>query len=799
MGRRGAAQPTFRNLTAPAVLLATTMLAGFGTAHAAETAAASGAGTQLQEVIVTAQKRSENLQSVPANVQALGTVKLEQLHIQGFNDYIKFLPSVSYQSFGPGYSNVFMRGVAADNQSNHSGPQPTVGTYLDETPITTNGGALDIHVYDIARVEALAGPQGTLYGATSEAGTIRIITNKPEIGKFSAGYDIEGDTVDHGGQGGTIEGFVNIPVTDNAAIRLVGWDEHDAGYIDNVYGTRNFPSTGITINNADLVKKDFNPVDTYGGRAALKIDLNNNWTITPMIQGQDTRDTGTFAYEPGVGDLEVQHFGPDSVHDRWYLASLTVQGKIGDFDLTYNGSYMDRRIDSRADYTDYSFFYDQCCGYAKYFKNSAGAYINPAQEIIGRDHFTKDSHELRISSPAKDRLRFVAGLFYQDQQHYIIQDYQVAGLDPFLSVTGWPGTWWLTDQLRTDRDYAAFGEASFDITPKLTLTAGVRVYQSTSTLEGFYGFGANQSYSSTGEQDGHCAPYAAVAGDPCTDLDGHTSDTGETHKVNLTYHFDSDKLVYFTYSTGFRPGGLNRNSAFGAYRPDYLDNYEVGWKTSWLDNSLRWNGDVYYENWDDFQFSYLGPNSLTIVANAGAARIFGVESDLNWRATEGLTFTAGLAYTNAELTKDFCSSSVTGQCAPGESPDAAKGQQLPVTPLFKGNITARYEWPIGAITAHVQAVGNYQTSSWSDLLTADRQTLGLQQAFATVDLNAGIARDNWTLDLSLLNASDTRAQLYRYDECTVSVCGLTVPGTPRGIYIVPNRPMTFSIRFGQKF
>lgn len=798
MGDRRAAKPRLRYVTTPALLLATSMLAGLGSAQAAETASA-GASTQLQEVVVTAQKRSENLQSVPANVQALGTVKLEQLHVQDFNDYIKFLPSVSYQSFGPGLSNVFMRGVAADNQSNHSGPQPTVGTYLDETPITTNGGALDIHVYDIARVEALAGPQGTLYGATSEAGTIRIITNKPEIGKFSAGYDIEGNTVAHGGQGGTIEGFVNVPIGDKVAIRLVGWDEHDAGYIDNVFGTRNFPSTGITIDNSSLVKKDFNPVDTYGGRAALKLDLGNNWTITPMIQAQDTRDTGTFGYEPSVGDLQVQHFRPDKMHDQWYLASLTVQGKIGNFDLTYNGSYMDRRIDSQSDYTDYSFFYDQCCSYATYFKNSTGDYINPSQWIIGHDHFTKDSHELRIASPSTDRFRFVAGLFYQNQQHYIIQNYLVPGLDPFLSVTGWPGTWWLTDQLRTDRDYAAFGEASFDITPKLTATAGVRVYEATSTLEGFYGFGANQDYSHTGERSGFCAPYAAVKGDPCTDIDGHVSNTGETHKVNLTYHLDNDKLIYFTYSTGYRPGGFNRNQGLAPYKPDYLNNYEVGWKTSWLDHSLRWNGDLYYETWDNFQFSFLGTNSLTIVANAGSARIFGVESDLNWRATEGLTFTAGMAYTNAQLTTNFCRSSVTGNCGPGDTPDAPKGEQLPVTPQFKGNITGRYEWSIGSVRAHVQAVGNYQTSSWSDLLALDRQTLGLQQAYGTVDLNAGIAKDNWTLDLSLLNASDTRAQLYRYDECTVNVCGGTVPGTPRAIYVVPNRPMTFSIRFGQKF
>jgi iron complex outermembrane receptor protein len=799
MSRRGSTQSKIHCAAAPALLLATTMLAGVSVARAAAPPAGS---TALGEVIVTAQKRSENLQSVPANVQALNTAKIEQLHIQDFNDYIKFLPSVVYQSFGPGSSNVYMRGVAADNQSNHSGSQPSVGTYLDETPITTNGGALDIHVYDIARVESLAGPQGTLFGATSEAGTIRIITNKPEIGKFSAGYDLEVNSVDHGGVGGGGEGFVNLPIGDKAAIRLVGWDEHDAGYIDNVYGTRDF-STGISVNNAKFVKKDYNPADTYGGRAALRLDLNDHWTITPMIVAQDERNNGIFAMDPKLGDLKVSHFRPESVHDRWYMASLTVQGKIADFDITYNGAYMDRRVDTQSDYTDYSYFYDKNFtsyehpqfGYAAYYRDNNGNYIDPTQSIVGHDHFTKDSHELRISSPASYRFRFVAGLFYQDQQHYIIQDYRVRNLADWLSVTGHPGTWWLTDQLRTDRDYAAFGEASFDITPKLTLTAGIRGYKSTSTLEGFYGFGLTQDYSSHTGEKACFSSKILVAGDPCTNIDKHSSDTGETHKANLTYHVTDDKLVYFTYSTGFRPGGANRSGDLPPYKPDYLSNYELGWKTSWFDKSLRFNGDVYYERWANFQFSYLGPNSLTVVANAGDADIYGIESDLSWRATHELTLTAGMAYTHSTLAEDFCATA-NGRCPTVADPLipvlAPKGQQLPVTPEFKANLTARYEWAAGPFTAHVQGAVSMQTSSWSDLLTADRNTLGKQGAFATADFNAGLAKDNWTMDLSLLNAFDTRAQLYRYAECTISVCGANP-------YVGVSRPMTVALKFGQKF
>ena len=789
----------------PAVLLASTMLAGVTPALAQQRPAAAGSDSvELETLIVTAQKREENIQSVPASIQAIGAAKIQQLNISDFADYVKYLPSVSYQSFGPGTANIYMRGVAADNQSNHSGSLPSVGSYLDEQPITTVGGPLDIHIYDIARVEALAGPQGTLYGASSEAGTIRIITNKPDTNGFKAGYDLEGNQVDHGGEGYAAEGFANIPLSNKVAIRLVGWDEHDAGYIDNVPGTRTFPSTGMTVSNAAFVKKDYNAADTYGGRIALKVELNDNWSITPTLIAQDERNNGIFGYDPSVGDLKVQHFRPESEHDRWYQAALTIQGKISNFDIVYSGSHMDRRIDTQSDYTDYSFFYDQVFSsptysFASSFVDNHGNLVDPSQFIIGKDHFTKDSHELRISSPQGDRFRFIAGLFYESQYHYILQDYQINNLATGISVTNWPGTIWLTDQIRTDTDYAAFGEASFDITKKLTVTGGLRLYDAQDSLRGFYGFSGNFS-SHTGESQ--CFAPSTVGSSPCTDLNKTVRASGETHKINLTYHIDDDKLVYFTYSTGFRPGGVNRNGGPTSppYRPDYLANYELGWKTSWDENRVRFNGAVYWEDWQNFQFSFLGQNSLTVVANAGNARILGAETDVSWRPMAGLTLSGSATYTDAELMADFCGGA---PCSATNLVQAPKGSQLPVTPKFKGNATARYEFPLYNLNAHVQGSVVYQSSSWSDLLTQApipstttyvpvRGALGQQAAYATADFTAGVGKDNWTFEVALLNAFDTRAQLYRYAECTIQVCGAEP-------YIVPNRPRTIALRFGQKF
>jgi iron complex outermembrane receptor protein len=783
--------------TLTATLLGSTMLAGASAAWAADEP------NTVREVIVTANKREESIQKVPMSIQALDSRKLEQLNVTEFGDYAKLLPSLSFQTIAPSVTSIYMRGVASGENGNHSGPLPSVGVYLDEQPITTIAGTLDIHIYDIARVEALAGPQGTLYGASSEAGTVRIITNKPSTAGFAAGYDLQTNTVAHGGVGYVAEGFVNIPLSDKAAIRLVGWDEHDAGFIDNVAGTRTFATSGATVNNAAFVKKDFNTVNTYGGRAALKIDLDENWTILPQIMGQDQKSNGVFGFDPKVGDLQVQHFGPDSSHDRWYQAALTVTGKISKYDVTYSGGYFNRAVDSVSDYMDYSYAYDQVGGYGAYWVDNSGTPLaNPRQFIIGKDRFWKDNHELRISSPATDRFRFVAGLFMQNQRHWIIQDYQIAGFGSNFSVPRWPQTIWLTDQMRVDKDKAAFGEASYDITDKLTITGGIRFYEYRNTLKGFYGFSqgtddpppAGLGYSHTGFGPGgvNCLSTAIYRDGPgCINIDKVSSGHGNTHKLNLTYKFDGDKLIYATWSNGYRPGGVNRNGNLPPYQADFLTNYEFGWKTSWANHHIRWNGAIYQEDWKNFQFSFLGLNSLTVVANAGQARIRGIESDLNWVVTDNFTLTAAGAFTDAQLTLPYCGVVGVTSCPGAEL--APKGQQLPVTPKFKGNITARYTFQLMDWDAHLQGALVHQDATWADLRTVERAIEGRMPSFTTLDMSLGAEHNNLSVELFVKNLTDERANVTRFTECTIGVCG------PFTTYTVPGQPRLIGIRFGQKF
>ncbi len=791
--------------------------------------AAPVAAKTLNAVTVTAQKREENLQKVPISMNVLGQDRLEELHVKNFDDYVKYLPSVSYQTFGPGFALIYMRGVASGGDGNHSGSQPSVGVYLDEQPVTTIQGPLDIHMYDIARVEALAGPQGTLYGASAQAGALRIITNKPDPSGFAASYSAGVDSVDHGGVGYTAEGMINIPMSTSSAIRLVGWHEHDAGYIDNEVGSRTFPTSGITVSNAHgctqtptlvctgAAKKNYNDVDISGGRMALKFGINDDWSISPTVMGQQTIANGNVASDPQVGSLAITHFYPEHSDDRWIQAALTVEGKIGNFDLTYAYSHLKRNQEEESDYSDYSFWYDTLAGYGAYIVDNAGNLINPSQFIQGKDRYTMDSHELRIASPRDDRLRVVGGLFWEKQVHDIEQRYMINGFADSLSVTGWPDTLWLTEQRRIDKNEAVFGELSYDFIPEtLTGTIGGRYFRSDNSLGGFYGFSAGYAPGSSYGEAG-CISPTPYRGAPCQDFAKQTNETGSLGKVNLTWQITPDKMIYGTWSEGFRPGGINRRGSLPPYQSDWLTNYELGWKTTWLDNRLSWNGAVFREKWKDFQFSILGANGLTEIKNAGQAQIDGLESDLNWAATYNLQLSAGFALYNAKLTENYCGftdtnghpitycpagtvNPLTGDTVTG--PQAPSGTQLPVTPRFKGNLTARYSWDIGGKDVFVQAAVVHVGERQSDLRLYERGLLGKMPAYTTADFSSGIKKNGRSLDFYITNVFDKRGQLYRFAECAEAVCAAhnVVPAYPNGqVYTVMTQPRTFGLRFSQEF
>lgn len=795
--------------------LSATLLAGSAMASVSPALAQSGPEANNNVILVTAQKRTQDLQDVPVAITALGTEKLEELQVNELQDAIKFLPSVTIQKTKEGVTQIYFRGLASGENANHSTSQPTVGVYLDEMPITTIQGALDIHAYDLARVEALAGPQGTLYGASSMAGTVKLVTNPPDMSGNYGSMDFEFNSVAHGDFGGVAEGFYNAKLSDSAALRLVGWYRHDAGYIDNIPGSRTYPTSGITDDNSDLVENNYNDSDTYGARLALGIELDDSWTLRPTIMGQIQKSNGQGQQErsTAVNDkLQTVQYNPESRDDKWLQAALTIEGRIGNWDLVATGGYLTRKSDSEYDYSDYSYFYDVISGYGSYFYDNAGDYINPNQYIQAHSKFRRSFGELRISSPQENPIRVIAGVFAQRQVHHIFENYIVDDLTDLFVVPGTDSNIWLTKQKRVDRDYAAFGELSFDVTEQLTLTGGARLYRYKNSLVGFFGYNANFS-SKTGEAA--CFGPAIVDGTPCTNLDKVTSDTDAIYKLNATYKINDDAMVYATWSQGFRPGGINRRGTLPPYNPDKLDNYEIGWKTHFGD--VTFNGAIYQEDWNDIQLSFLGLNGLSEVRNAGIARIRGIEADLGYRHG-GFTLNLSGSYNDAKIRKDFCSIAVPNfDCTidvdlNGDTvidPDdgevnatlAPSGTRLPIAAKFKGNAVARYEFPVGDWDAHIQGALSHIGKRRSDLRTFENALKGDFGAFTTFDMSVGAKKGNYRVELFATNLFDSNGILDSTVQCLETTCG-----DPDGVsasggifYDYPIRPRLIGLKVGMDF
>lgn len=776
-----------------AAMMASTALTGFASAQTVAPADGGAATTEAGngEIIVTAQRRNESMQHVPISIQALTPATLDQHQVQSFDDYTKLLPSVSFQSLGPGKSQLFFRGVTSGSEGDALSTAPTAGVYLDDIPVTTIGGLLDVHIYDVSRVEALSGPQGTLFGASSLSGTLRIITNKPDPSKFEAGYDVQFNKFGKGAAGGTAEGFVNLPLTDRIAARIVGFYDRTGGWIDNTLGSRTYQrphtladgsvvTSPLAVTNAPVVQNNFNKVDSYGGRAALGIELDDNWTITPSVTAQEQKGRGPFLYDPQAGDLKIHNFIRGTQDDKWYQAALAVQGKVANWDLVYSGGYMRRRSVQTQDYSYYTVAYDEFPDYT-YFQKANGTAVDPTQFETYDQTFTKQTHELRVSSPTGERFNVTAGLFFQRQTDLFQTFFYVPGLaqtvqGPSYIVTG--ESIYHSHVNRIDRDYAVYTQADFHITPSLTLTGGIRGYKYRNTVKGFSGF--HSSAVAAG-----CVPYT----DACVNLDRKASGSGETHKASLSWQIDTDHMIYATYSTGFRPGGINRRTAV-QYNEDKLSNYELGFKTSWLDHHLRLNGAIYYERWSGIQYGIIGALGGVSFINAGDADIYGAELDAQLKFG-GFSLSANGAYNDAKLATPFCKSVNNIQdCSQGVL--SPKGTRLPVQPRFKGSLTARYDFETLSWKPYLQASLQGQSDATSRLSVSENALLGTTPGFATVDASAGFKLSNLNIEFFIQNMFDRRGELSRNAYCGSTLC-------LQHYLVYPTKPQLFGVKFSQRF
>ena len=415
----------------------------------------------IEEVVVTARKKTESLQDVPLSVQALRESSLEEKGINVFEDYLLQLPNVTAGGAGPGTSTIYIRGLASTTANlttaGVAGLAPNVSFYLDEQPLAQPGRNLDVYAADMARIEVLSGPQGTLFGASSQAGVVRMITNKPVIGESSANIEVESRYMPEGDTGAKVELVGNFPLGDSTAARVVAYRDTKGGYIDQVFGNidasgsaRFRPAgtirqnglavnssrggfqagadlSGATLLNAgSIIKEDANELTYQGFRASVAHEINESWDAVATVAQQSIDADGVFFVDPNLGDLEIQRYSEDTIDDEYDNMSLTLEGSIGDLEVVYAGAYTDRTTEQIVDYTDYLFVgqylpYYICDYYVTYTTYAPGNVPTgtcgaPNLFVDSTTNLEVTSHEFRINTDINDTTSLTAGVFVSDTE-----------------------------------------------------------------------------------------------------------------------------------------------------------------------------------------------------------------------------------------------------------------------------------------------------------------------------------------------------------------------------------------------
>ena len=436
----------------------------------------------IEEVVVTARKKSESLQDVPLSVSALQEETLEERGINVFEDYLMQLPGVTSGGSGPGQSTIYIRGLASTTPNlttaGVAGLAPNVSFYLDEQPLAQPGRNLDVYAADIARIEVLSGPQGTLFGASSQAGVVRMITNKPKPGVTESNVEVETRFMPEGDTGTKLEVMTNVPISDKTTWRFVGYRDRRGGYIDQVAGkidvtgsarfrtggtvrdnglavasSRAGFQAGADLSNVRLLKanaieeENANSVTYEGFRSTIGQEIGDNWNATLVYAQQSIESDGVFFADPHLDDLEIQRYSDDSISDDYDNMSLTLEGSIGDLEFVYAGAYTDRETEQIVDYTDYLFVgqylpYYVCDGSVTYpgAAGPAGTCQAPNLLVDSTTNTEVESHEIRVNAPINDKMSITAGAFMSDTELTELNFFTYEGSQYNLGwsgVTGW--------------------------------------------------------------------------------------------------------------------------------------------------------------------------------------------------------------------------------------------------------------------------------------------------------------------------------------------------------------------------
>jgi iron complex outermembrane receptor protein len=734
-------------------------------------------GDALAEVVVTARKQSEKLQDVPQSIDVFSTQDIQNNNINQFEDYATKSPSISFISIGPGYQQFFMRGVS-DGSSPNVANTSTTGFYLDEQSLGYFGGIPDLHMYDIQRIEVLNGPQGTLYGASSMSGAVKIITNKPDPSAFAAGIDLDAGQIDGGAQNKIIEGYANIPlIEDVAALRVSGFYDYQGGFIDNLLTTRNWIN-GTTSDNSQWAGNNYNHDTMYGGRAALSYKISDRWKATFSGDFQTQSTHGAWDQDPArYGERNVSRFGPESGERINRLMSLTVEGDVGVGDLIYAGGYWNRAnhtVNEYSEYVQYANIQPNTTGYQTYasWVQSFACATSAPSGVAGvpdsfagcnvptmftdyRDQTNRWSHELRLSSKPGGTTHWTVGAYFEQTRDQYTDFWNYPGIQQtgqagqaaidyyYDTATPLPNEWYSYKQRTDNHQIAEFGEVTQDITKQWSVIVGFRNFKSRDA--------SSAAWSGYFYQPKVPVPLESV------------SFSKQTYKAGVNFKYSENTLYYFSWSQGFRDGGFNTNAVGNpavpaTFQPDTLNSYELGWKTLFNGGTLLWNGAGYYMPWKNYQTAVfdLAISPSTFNANIGNARVIGVESNVEWRPVHGLTLSVSGSYNDSKLTSNSF-----------ENPNfvVTSGQRLPFVPYFKGTASARYELNLGpSFLAYSQIDIARTGAEWSDLnqSTLSSTSRELQPAYNISNLRLGLnnSKDSWGIEAYIANLDNTRAVIY---------------------------------------
>jgi outer membrane receptor protein involved in Fe transport len=751
---------------------------GISGAAAQQSATADRVNNVSEVIMVTATRREASIQDVPVALSAISAATLQDMGARGLEDFYRTIPNLAVVDRGAGRRQYSIRGISAGVVSQGAA---TVGVYIDEMPVSATGLQPDLSVYDLERIEVLRGPQGTLFGEGSLGGTIRYITPTPDPDAFDARVNVDLSSTKNGGFNNAFDAMVNVPLWENAALRVTGYRRDYDGFIDLIGNPAGFTMdvgalvgapgafAPILMSGPIEARDDINDEEIYGGRASFYWEPTENLSLKLSYLFQRADYDGRNTEIGGLGNLQSDLFVPEVVGDDFDLANMTVTWDFGFATLLSSTSLYER---DRRQVSDTA---------------ALGGQVFPGLVLFGTATDTVDfqeqfSQEVRLTSKSGGLFEWTAGFFYVDKDDGFTQ-VLIDDEDTFVSFANilfrdvigsfpmppFPLTdrRQILDQMGTfgETQYALYGEGTVNITDQLSATFGIRYYD----------------YEQT---DSVTNNNINILGLGLADGVFPADDSGVNLKFNVSYKATDDLLFYVTAAEGFRIGGTNTAPGTPAqniaYNPDSLWNYELGTKFTFADGRASLNAAIYYVDWSDIQLSLPLGFSFGVV-NAGEARVIGGEIELMVQPTDGLDFTLAIGLNDGQLTADAPSANDPGNPNPGFD-----GDRLPGTPAVNVASSAQYTFPVADYEGFARIDYSYtggSTTTFNENSVAGNGDSSFFEldGYHLINLQAGMNFGKVTASVYAENLTDTRANLLTDNASAV-------------VRITRNRPRTIGIR-----